>query len=150
MTATVNANQSVNANTYAWDFGDNFTSALAVPTHNYVQPGTYPITLVASNDHCADTVSFEVVVDNAGLGEVNSLACNVYPNPTHNLLTIKTNGVLPNAYSIYDATGRCVKFGKVDAAIQEISVADLARGTYRIELLFNGIGSYSKPFTRMD
>ena len=150
MTATVNANQSINANAYSWDFGDNSASTLATPSHLYLLPGTYPVTLVASNDHCADTMSFEVVVDNAGLSEVNSLNWNVYPNPTQNLLTIKTNGVLPNEFSIYDAMGRCVKFGKLDALIQEISVADLARGTYRIELLFNGIGSSSKPFSRMD
>ncbi|HEY8403206.1 MAG TPA: PKD domain-containing protein, partial [Flavobacteriales bacterium] len=48
-------NQGCNASTtYLWDFGDpasgaNNTSTLANPTHTYSAPGTYTVTLTASN-----------------------------------------------------------------------------------------------------
>jgi gliding motility-associated-like protein len=46
-------NLSVNANTYVWDFGDGstpyFTSDQTPPNHIYTEPGTYTISLTASN-----------------------------------------------------------------------------------------------------
>ena len=41
-------NNSVNANTYAWDFGDGNSSTLSNPIHSYLNPGTYNIKLIAS------------------------------------------------------------------------------------------------------
>lgn len=58
---TVNfLNNSVNANTFFWDFNDplsnNDTSSLATPTWTYSNSGTYTIMLIASpGDTCADT-----------------------------------------------------------------------------------------------
>ncbi len=40
---------STYADTYLWDFGDGVTSTLAAPTHAYTAPGTYTVTLTATN-----------------------------------------------------------------------------------------------------
>lgn len=42
-------NNSINANSYTWDFGDGNTSILTNPTHTYLNPGTYSIKLIAIN-----------------------------------------------------------------------------------------------------
>lgn len=42
-------NNSVNADIYAWNFGDGNTSTLESPTHTYAADGTYTVTLVARN-----------------------------------------------------------------------------------------------------
>ncbi len=55
---TVN-NGSINADFYAWDFGDGTTSTLENPVYTYDTPGTYQLTLIASvDDGCgiSDTV----------------------------------------------------------------------------------------------
>lgn len=39
------ANQSVGADDYAWQFGDNVTSDSNTPSHVYKKPGTYTVTL---------------------------------------------------------------------------------------------------------
>ena len=53
-------NQSINANTYSWDFGDlsinSDTSSLTNPFYTYADTGTYNVTLIANpGKPCADT-----------------------------------------------------------------------------------------------
>jgi len=43
-------NSSVNASTYAWDFGDGNTSTEESPTHVYAVAAEYVVTLIATND----------------------------------------------------------------------------------------------------
>ncbi len=61
-------NASTDANGYQWKFGDTNTSTLTNPSHTYINPGTYTVTLIASNfNNCFDTVQFSI---------------EVFPNPT--------------------------------------------------------------------
>jgi gliding motility-associated-like protein len=52
-------NQSQNAWSYTWDFGDASSNSFLVnPTHIYSDPGDYLITLIATNEKgCVDSVS---------------------------------------------------------------------------------------------
>jgi PKD repeat protein len=45
-----------NPTMWAWDFGDGATDMVANPTHVYTTPGTYSVTLTASNQYTSDTV----------------------------------------------------------------------------------------------
>ncbi len=80
------SNNSTNASSYIWDFGDaSPTSTLANPLHIYDSSGTYPVVLIAS-DSCGnmDTVSQNVVVSiPTGIRNVqlNKNKINCYPNP---------------------------------------------------------------------
>jgi gliding motility-associated-like protein len=48
--------QSQNADTWLWNFGDQNSSTKQSPAHVYTQPGVYTITLTAANQYgCADT-----------------------------------------------------------------------------------------------
>jgi hypothetical protein len=42
-------NNSVNSESYLWDFGDGSTSTDVSPTHEFNQPGYYSVTLLAKN-----------------------------------------------------------------------------------------------------
>ena len=46
-----------NVTDWHWDFGDGMTSMLQNPDHNYADPGSYWVTLIASNNGCEDTVT---------------------------------------------------------------------------------------------
>lgn len=52
-------NNSFNATTFNWTFGDNSSSTIANPTHTYVDTGAYPVTLIVTNNlaGCADTIT---------------------------------------------------------------------------------------------
>lgn len=47
---------SVPADEWLWDFGDGVTSATQNPAHSYIDTGFFTVTLVASNNGCADTI----------------------------------------------------------------------------------------------
>lgn len=50
-------NQSQNAVSYIWDFGDGNTDTFPHPSNTYEQPGTYNITLIAIDEKgCTDTI----------------------------------------------------------------------------------------------
>jgi gliding motility-associated-like protein len=58
-------NNSQNANEFFWDFGDGNTSTDFEPSHNYTQPGTYTVVLVASDTNgCyeADSSIIEITI----------------------------------------------------------------------------------------
>ncbi len=60
-------NITVNGQNYFWNFGDNDTSIVKDPTHQYNGEGPYRVTLFAtSNKGCKDTVSHPLGVDYAG------------------------------------------------------------------------------------
>ncbi len=63
-------NSSINATSFAWNFGDPLNtgssniSTLASPSHTYGDIGTYCVTLIASNAAgCADTTPLCIVID---------------------------------------------------------------------------------------
>jgi PKD repeat protein len=58
-------NNSLNATSYSWNFGDNTTSTLAAPFHIYTTGGTYLVTLVASGGGLNDTATRTVTIQAA-------------------------------------------------------------------------------------
>jgi gliding motility-associated-like protein len=50
-------------NQWLWDFGDGSSSTLQNPTHSYATPGSYTVSLIATNSGgCADTTTTQVQV----------------------------------------------------------------------------------------
>jgi PKD repeat protein len=56
-------NDSQDADTYLWAFGDGLTSTLPAPTHTYATSGTYLVELAASNGCGMDRRTTGVWVD---------------------------------------------------------------------------------------
>lgn len=59
-------NASLNATDYNWDFGDENSSTDENPVHTYATPGSYTVTLTASNAEFTDMTSGTVVTQNGG------------------------------------------------------------------------------------
>jgi hypothetical protein len=144
MTASVSVNNSLNANVYAWDFGDGTTASSELPSHTYSLPGTYSVTLVASNYNCSDTLVYEVNPDNAGLSDdlMSLVNLNLYPNPTNeNSTLLIDNKVDLSSLSIQinDLTGRLVylkSLNSLGAGLHyfELPVASFDSGQYMLTL----------------
>ena len=75
-------NLSVNADEYTWIYGDGVVDTVYFqPVHYYTEPGSYDVTLIATNEYgCADTMT----LPNAVTGEVGgsiSFPSAFTPNP---------------------------------------------------------------------
>ena len=59
-------NSSIGATGYSWDFGDGSgTSTSASPSYTYATANTFTVTLIATDGTCTDTITQNVVVNNA-------------------------------------------------------------------------------------
>ncbi|HEX5000969.1 MAG TPA: PKD domain-containing protein [Bacteroidia bacterium] len=70
--------ESLNATSYNWDFGDGGTSIFANPLHHYIAPGTYPVSLNIVSNCRNDTYSDTLVVTTTGLNEVVDNCTNLW------------------------------------------------------------------------
>ena len=63
--SAVFTNNSVAGQTFLWNFGDGGTSTLSNPTHTYIAPGPYTITLIVIDSNTcniSDTTTFSITV----------------------------------------------------------------------------------------
>lgn len=89
-------NTSLAGQTYQWDFGDGNSSTAVSPTHLYPNPGTYTVTLIASNPNTCnltDTTRMTITVYSNPAADFNT---SPVP-PTENTPTTFTNLSSPDA-----------------------------------------------------
>lgn len=79
--ATHFVNTSMHADSVLWKFGDGATSKMSNPSHNYVQTGTYNVTLIAYGNGCIDSTQQTVLISGQSV-------LRVYPNPTRENVTV--------------------------------------------------------------
>jgi gliding motility-associated-like protein len=85
-------NESSNANTFEWSFGDGTTSTLVSPTHSYQAPGTYTIRLIAGNgDEVCSIADTAFVTLTIGEG-VNPIIAPVDPLCPGEIATLAASG----------------------------------------------------------
>lgn len=59
-------NETINADDYSWDFGDDNTSTDESPTHTYAEAGEYTVILTASNSEEEKVVEQTVIIAEVG------------------------------------------------------------------------------------
>ena len=71
----------------------------------------------------------------------------IFPNPTEDLLNIRTSTFENVTYTLYDAQGKLVMQDILSAEQTPIQVSELAPGAYSLELIFEegSKGSLSSP-----
>ncbi|MBW7845395.1 MAG: T9SS type A sorting domain-containing protein [Bacteroidia bacterium] len=134
------SNQSTNATSYLWSFGDGDTSTLYQPNHTYASSGKYTVRLIAQKCNQYDTTYQEVQISSVGVNEHSSInKINVFPNPAKNTLTVSTNNNLQ--IKIYNALGSLVLTQSIDKGENTIDISRLPLGLY---FLYTDKGNYTK------
>ena len=148
MNTNLSANTSQNANVYAWDFGDGTLASGELTNHTYSIPGTYTVTLVASNDNCSDTVVYEVNANNADLVDLENFMLELYPNPSRTLVKVKTNILDFQKIQIYESSGRLIQSIDVNGSEIDLDISKLQSGNY-IFKIYTTQGLHVRPFVKM-
>jgi len=116
---TVNfTNQSNNAATFVWDFGDGTTSTLGSPSHTYTTTGTFNVQLTADGGICGNDVTIETAF------------IDIDPsNPCIITFPSSGNGDLQTACSgtIYDSGGSSSDYGPDQDA--QITISPIGAST---------------------
>jgi hypothetical protein len=128
-------NTSLNAETYAWDFGDTNTSTEENPIHAYSQIGDYNVELEVTKCGVSHTYNATVSVSSLSLEDNSMSSLKLYPNPAKSYLcfegvdieTIKT-------LTLYNVLGKAL-LARFHQAERRIDISNLASGHYILELV---------------
>lgn len=144
---------SANGGTYQWQensgsgfqnitnggqFSGATTNTLTISnttmTNNSIQ---YQCVVTSNNCLATSDAATLTVINNAGLGEVNSLNyIEIYPNPTSNFVIVNINdNLVGNGYEIVDNTGRTVVKGVLLNENQLVDLNNLSTGIYSFKVI---------------
>lgn len=151
------ADNSVDAITWNWNFGDGATDIIQNPIHTYANPNSsYDISLIVTNSYgCSDTTSKpQFVTTNVGIDDfwLSDENVQVFPNPFSAELNIDIAPDKESTMNISLVNLEGIKIisekKKVSKGDQQIKMNDLKDklipGMYILELEYKGQKHYTK------
>ncbi|MCT4602489.1 MAG: PKD domain-containing protein [Marinifilum sp.] len=128
-------NQSVDFDSFTWNFGDGNTSDEVSPNHEYLTYGNYTVSLTGEND-CGSTSTTKKI-------EMNyDKLLSIYPNPSADKFTIDLSKIVYSkiVWSVYSSTGAKVKNGIISefSNVLEFNLKGLAAGVYILQMDVDG------------
>lgn len=94
-------NNSINAITYLWDFGDNTTSTQASPFHVYKKGGVYTVSLTANNEGLTNKISKTVNIQSPTSLKITSIKLLAMPFTNSSGAGWDNNGTGPDPYCLF-------------------------------------------------
>jgi hypothetical protein len=129
-------NESTEADSCFWSFGDNTYSSESQPMHKYGTTGTFHVLLeVISDMGCKDRAVHDVIVVKTWLEEISiEEGITIFPNPVDDHLSVnwEPKGELPKNTDlrITDMTGKQMRIINIDPGLTVVNINDLRPGTY--------------------
>ncbi len=131
-------NQSGNATSFQWDFGDGSTSNIENPSHIYGNTGDYDVILTTNACGRLTTKTKKISITTLATSETQKSVLKIYPNPVKDILTIKTPKKISNL-EIKDASGRKIDCKTLLTGNEyKIFVKDLNAGIYIVTYQYDG------------
>ncbi len=133
-------NNTTNANSYLWQFGDGNTSTSLNPVHIYTANGTYTVKLIATNNCGMDTSTNTVVVVLSSISEeLKNLGLEVYPNPATDkvFVRMRSNEAIHIHLEVFDIAGNVLvksKHNIMGETIIPIETESFNSGMYFLKL----------------
>ncbi len=134
------SNTSTNAIDYLWDFGDGETSTDVNPAHTYNSPGTFIVTLTASDNYCSDAIFTQnVAVDPFSIDDISATSFVIYPNPGNGIFTLRMDSKVKGAseINIYNQNGSelfTYKSASIENESFTIDLTSFNKGVYFVKL----------------
>ncbi|BDS11882.1 PKD domain-containing protein [Aureispira anguillae] len=141
---------TANTGNYLWDFGDNTTSTLQHPNHNYSTAGVYTVQLVVSNACGSDTSSQLVTIvgtNTTTIETLQALELSLTPNPFSEFTILSFNNPTQETFSlsITDVQGKILRnYTNITGNQIQIDKKELSAGTYLYTLKSDAISVSGK------
>lgn len=129
--------QSSDARSWFWDFGDGNTSTLQSPTHTYANGNPRTVTLTINNGSCS---SSQNIAGTIGIYQPNFTppTITLYPNPSNNWVTVELSRAIKEdlTLQIYTITGQVLQTATLQAGTNTftLDVENLPSGLYTIHI----------------
>lgn len=128
-------NESENASSFFWDFGDGHTSEEAHPTHTYESAGEYEVSLVANRCSHSDTFITTLSLGTTGWEDINnSPSFAVYPNPAQDRIYIADVGQVERI-EMLNLKGQILSFKENVYQNTYFQTSDLVPGIYFLRII---------------
>ncbi|MCI5056148.1 MAG: choice-of-anchor B family protein [Flavobacteriales bacterium] len=131
---------SSNATSWLWGFGNGIFNTSQSPTHAYNSNGTYTVclTVEGSNPNCPDDVYCQnVTIGPSSIEELHQENLQLYPNPVaHDLIVSGFVNNSTRAFTIYDMYGKAVFNKMMNPQNGQIlvNITNLSAGSYVIQV----------------
>jgi PKD repeat protein len=122
---------------YLWDFGDGSEPKTEVlPSHTYVSPGTYTVTLTVFSSCGERTYTTTTHILSANNASIDDNAVALYPNPAKDLAIIDAKGNLSmKSVTVTNVLGQVMYQGVADTETKhQIDLSGYASGLYTVRI----------------
>jgi choice-of-anchor B domain-containing protein len=142
---------STNATSWLWGFGNGIFNTSQSPVHAYSADGTYNVCLTVenSNPNCPDDVYCEnITIGVSSIEELNEEALTVYPNPFTDMVTISGfKKEYQRNVLVFDTFGKLVLNNTMNSqnGVLNVDLSQLSQGFYTIS-----IGQFKKPIIKLN
>ncbi len=121
--------------TWNWHFGDNDSSAIQNPTHEYVTSGSYTVSLTVSGTGGVNTnVKTDYILIPVGIGKNNIETIMVYPNPVIKMLHIEFPNATNRTLSLKNTNGKLVWAKTITEEKEAIPMQAFDKGIYFLSI----------------
>ena len=128
-------NQSLNADSFYWDFGDGNQDSVPDPDHTYSGPGTYVVMLAVSNFCGTDTMYQTIVIEETTIPAVQITQLRLFPNPVEDFLYLEDIAERFDV-RIIDPLGRVVYVDFfLSGSRTSIDMGSLGSGLYAVQVI---------------
>ncbi len=130
-------NNSINADSFSWDFGDGGTSLDDAPTYEYASSGQFEVTLFATNDCGTVELVKTVIVEISSINNITNLGeWNISPNPSTGMINVIFENKLEEdtEYTVTDILGRNYRKGLIKSGLSNLALELEDSGTFFLVL----------------
>ena len=118
--------------TFQWVFC-NTGFAIAGEIDTLFTPTTNGVYAVQATNDCGTSTSQCVTINNVGLSELGSMI-SVFPNPTFSEISVMSDQLSHEEYTIHDQMGRAVGSGFLEGSTTLIDLGHLSKGVYILKI----------------
>jgi len=117
---------------YQWLYGGNPIANADDTSYTVIANGSYTVVVTDANGCTYTSAAFQVT--GVGVSEVSNLQCQLWPNPTENMISFNISATNANI-EVYSTDGRLVLTQTITQPSGQLDLSGLSHGVYNIRVV---------------